>query len=47
MKLETLLHYLTLWSNGKGVAMEWLWLLAAIGFAVLWIIVLPRVKGGT
>jgi len=28
--------------------MEWLWpLLAVLGFAVLWLIVLPRVKGGS
>jgi hypothetical protein len=28
--------------------MDWLWpLLATIAFAVLWIILLPRLKGGT
>jgi hypothetical protein len=28
--------------------MDWLWpLLAVVGFAALWIFVLPRVKGGT
>jgi len=28
--------------------MEWLWpLLAVLGFAVLWLVVLPRLKGGS